>query len=52
MIYVGTGGDVAIMLVGGDIILLAAIPTGTLLPLRAVKVFLTGTTASNLVGLY
>ena len=51
-IYVGGSGDVALMMPGGDIVLLTGTVQGSVLPVRAVKVFSTGTTATNLVGLY
>ena len=51
-IYVGGSGDVAIMMPGGDIVLLTGAVQGSVLPVRAIKVFFTGTTATNLVGLY
>lgn len=51
-IYVGTGGDLALVLASGDQITLAGIAGGMLLPVRARRVIATGTTASQLVGLY
>lgn len=51
-IYVGGSGDIAAMLFTGDIIVFTNAVAGTVLPLRVVKVFRTGTTATNLIGLY
>lgn len=51
-IYVGGAGAVAIMFRDGTTVTLAAVPVGTLLPVRAMRVLATGTTATNLIGLY
>ena len=51
-LYVGTGGDVAVdMYQTGTNITFAAVPAGTILPILAVKVYNTGTDASNIVAL-
>lgn len=51
-LYVGTGGDVAILAVGsGSSVTLSNVPDGTFIPIRVVKVLSTGTTASNIVAL-
>ena len=55
-VYVGTGGDVAVLgvqegLGGGDTsVTLKNVPSGSLLPVKVVKVYQTGTTASDLVA--
>jgi hypothetical protein len=51
-IYVGGDGNLSLVLVSGDQVTLAGVPAGTLLPLRAIRVRATGTTATQLVGLY
>lgn len=54
-IYVGGTGDISVMSdgAGGDVIgVLTAAQAGTVIPGRVRKVFATGTTATNLVGLY
>jgi hypothetical protein len=38
--------------INGDTVTFTALPVGTLLPIRAKLVFSTGTTATNLLGLY
>ena len=52
-IYVGGSGDITGQLYG-DIadITLVAVPAGTLLPMRFQFIRATGTTATNLIGLY
>ena len=52
-IYVGGAGDVRVDLVGtGTGITFKAVPVGTVLPIQAVKVYATGTSATNLVAIY
>jgi len=50
-IYVGGSGNVKATLVGGDTVTFSSVPVGVLW-IRATKVFATGTTATNLLGLY
>lgn len=49
-LWVGTGGDLAITLASGDVIL-KSVPDGTLLPVKPSRVLSAGTTASNIVAL-
>ncbi|NSZ73330.1 hypothetical protein G6L74_06180 [Agrobacterium tumefaciens] len=49
-IWVGTGGNIALAMTSGNVTLLN-VPDGTLLPVRPSRVRVTGTTASNMVGL-
>lgn len=51
-LFIGTGGDVAVRMFGGETVTLANVPSGTLLPLRVDYVFATGTTADNLIGFW
>jgi len=50
-IYVGTGGDISIV-IGGATVMLKNAPSGGILPIEATKVNASGTTAENLVALY
>lgn len=52
-IYVGFGGDISVNMknVGTAVVLKGAV-TGTILPIRAVRVNATATTATDLVALY
>ena len=50
-LYVGATGDLRVRLVSGATVTLAAVPGGSLLPLRVDQVLATGTTAGALVGL-
>lgn len=51
-LYIGQGGDLALILSSGDAITLSGVISGSLLPLRATRVKATGTTAGQIVGLY
>ena len=50
-IYVGSGGDIAALMLSGANVLLSAVPSGSILPLRLTKIMASGTTADNIVGL-
>lgn len=51
-LWIGTGGDLALTLSGGDEVSLAGVPGGTLLPVRARRVRAAGTTAAGIVALW
>lgn len=54
-IYVGNTGDVKVELAGdtvGNAVTFKNVPNGAFLPIRARKIYTTGTTATNMVGLY
>lgn len=50
-LYIGTGGNVKVQAVGGGEVTFKNLPTGAAINLRINKVFSTGTTAGDLVGL-
>jgi hypothetical protein len=51
-LYVGSAGDIAVDLVGGDAnVIFKSVPVG-IFPLRVKRVRATGTTATNLIGAY
>lgn len=50
-IYVGGAGDIKVTANGGGTATFVGVAAGTILPVRVVRVFATGTTATNLVGL-
>ena len=50
-VYVGTTGNLRVMSGDGNDVTLVAVLAGTLLPLTISRVFATGTTAQNIVGL-
>ena len=51
-IYVGGTGDVVAVTEGGTAVTFTAVPAGTILPIRAIRVNSTSTTATSMVGLY
>jgi hypothetical protein len=52
-VYVGGAGNLAVRLAGDQSTpIFMAVPVGTVLNIRADKILATGTTATNLVGLY
>lgn len=51
-LYVGTGGDVTLVLKSGTAILFANVPDGTFIPVECKRVNSTGTDASDIVALY
>lgn len=51
-IYVGGTGDIKIETQNEDTVTIKSIPVGSLLEVRAKKIYLTGTTATEIVGLY
>lgn len=50
-LYVGSGGNIAVVMVSGATLTLKGIGDGTLLPLRVKRVLATGTSAAEIVGL-
>lgn len=51
-VYVGGSGDLAVRLPDGTDLTFANMSAGALLPIRAVRVLATGTTATRIVGLW
>lgn len=50
-LYVGTGGNVAVLTLKGSTVTFPNVPSGTVLPIRVQRVNSTNTTASNMVAL-
>ena len=51
-LYVGSAGNLVIHDFAGNQVTFAAVPAGTLLPVRARRVMATGTTADDIVAVY
>jgi hypothetical protein len=51
-VYVGGAGALKVVMEDETEVTFAAVPVGTVLRIRCVRVFSTGTTATNLVALY
>lgn len=50
MLYIGGVGDVAVKMLDGSNCTFKAVPGGSMLPLRVLRVLATGTTATNIVS--
>lgn len=50
-LYIGGAGDVKITTEGGSDITFAGVVAGSILPIRATRVYATGTTADNIIAL-
>jgi len=51
-LYVGGAGDIKLVTINGNTITFTAVPAGTILPVGCTQIFSTGTTATNLVGMW
>ena len=51
-IYIGAAGTLKLTMAGGTTVTLAAVNAGVIYPLRASRVWSTGTTATGIVALY
>lgn len=51
-IYVGVGGDIAVVSKGGVVVVYKDVLSGSIIPFRALRVNSTSTTATDLVGMY
>jgi hypothetical protein len=52
VLYIGTGGNLRVLTASGQDVTFANVLGGTFLPVQVLKVFSTGTAASNLVALW
>jgi hypothetical protein len=52
VLYVGTSGNLKVRTAGGDDVTFNNIQSGSFLPINVVRVFSTGTTATNIVALW
>jgi len=51
-LYLGTAGDVKLTTAGGDTVTFKGLAAGIIHPIRATRVFATGTTAADILGVY
>jgi hypothetical protein len=52
VLYVGGAGNLKVLTIGGDEVTFTAVPVGTFVPVQVLRVFATGTTATNIVALW
>lgn len=50
-VYVGVGGNVAVLMRDGNAVTFRNVYDGALLPIRVARILATGTTASDILGL-
>ncbi|NVO25224.1 spike base protein, RCAP_Rcc01079 family [Donghicola mangrovi] len=51
-LYVGTAGDLHVTMAEGQEATFAAVPAGTLLPVRAARIWATGTAAGSILAMW
>ena len=51
-LYVGTAGNVTLLTVGQNVVTFSNVQSGSILPVRTIRVNATSTTATNIVALY
>ena len=51
-LHVGTGGDIRVVTVDNDDVVIPGVASGSILPVQVKKVFATSTTASGIVALH
>lgn len=51
-VYVGGAGNLKVDMKGGGTVTFQAVPVGTVLEIRATRIYATGTTATYLLGLH
>ena len=49
-LYIGTGGDVAVIRAGGNSLVYKNVPDGTFMPILVSQVLVTGTTATDIIA--
>jgi len=52
VVYVGASGNVKVTTAQGDELTFFGLPSGQVIPVQVIRVWATGTTASNLVRVY
>lgn len=52
VLYVGGAGNLKVLTIGGDEVILPNVQAGTFVPVQVLRVFATGTTATSIVALW
>ncbi len=52
VLYIGTAGNARVLTVGGDDVTFNGLNTGAFVPVQVMRVYATGTTASNILALW
>jgi hypothetical protein len=51
-LFVGTGGDIQVTMIGGQTVIFANIPDGTFLPIQVRRVWASNTNATDILALF
>lgn len=52
VVYVGVGGDVRLLTAGGTDVTFVGVPAGSVVPVQAIRVFATSTTATSMLRIH
>jgi hypothetical protein len=52
VLYIGTGGDLKVTMLGGQTVTFTNVPNGAFMPIQVTKVWDTGTNADNIIALF
>lgn len=52
LLFIGTGGNIQVTMVGGQTVVFRNIAAGTFLPIQVKRVWATNTTASNIIAIF
>lgn len=52
VLYIGVGGDLGVVTVGGDSVVFVGVPSGSFFPVMVKEITSSGTTATNILALY
>lgn len=52
VLYIGTGGDMKVTMIGGQVVTFFNIPNGAFLPVQVQRVWSTDTTAGDILALF
>jgi hypothetical protein len=52
VLYVGTGGILRVLTVGGDDVTFTNVPNGSFIPVQVIRVFASTTSATNIIALW
>jgi len=52
VLYVGTGGTLKVLTEGEDEVTFVNVPSGSFLPVNVLRVFASGTSASNIIAIW
>jgi|694.fasta_scaffold87358_5 hypothetical protein len=51
-LYIGTGGNLTVTMIGGQVVTFANVVDGTFMPIQVRKVWASGTDAADILSLY